>query len=309
MRKNRILFLFALLMAEAGAWAQSRSWTSGGCTVTYDDSSGKMTISKTPGGNGKMADYWTNPFRLTDNFNWGTAYRKAMDANGETVDDYGWSLETEINDYGETQFLIYVPEGTAKIIVKNEDDVQTEEITDFTPAGYWMDGNKNSEGQYIVTPYESQSNTLGRPWQECLSWVSSITIEDGVTHIGANAFKGVMGLNRVNVKSLTPPTLGRNAFGSNYSFFRVWVPASAYDDYAGEEGWGENMKYTRVFSANLADGTEDAANWKGKMDNDAPEAFPVSAAEGETITAIYGGSLKVKKVTVRKKYNTRHEEE
>ena len=60
MRNKILMTLVLLLTAATGAWA----WTSGGCTVNYDNN-GNMTVSKD--GNGQMADIdylynraWTN---------------------------------------------------------------------------------------------------------------------------------------------------------------------------------------------------------------------------------------------------------
>lgn len=94
-------------------------------------------------------------FLLTDNFGWGKAYIYAWDADGNEL--YGaWPganmAQTQTNDYGETQFVIEVPEGAAGVIASNGSGAQTEDITDFDSyTGYWMDGTQNSLGHYIVT--------------------------------------------------------------------------------------------------------------------------------------------------------------
>ena len=92
-------------------------------------------------------------FLLTDNFGWGYAYVYAWDDNGDDL--YGeWPgaamAETVTNEYGETQFLCYVPKGAAGVILNNGSGAQTEDITDFAYEGYWMDGSKNEIGQYLV---------------------------------------------------------------------------------------------------------------------------------------------------------------
>ena len=94
-------------------------------------------------------------FLLTDNFNWGKAYVYAWDADGNAICGE-WpgaaQAETQINDYGETQFLCHVPKGAVGVILNNGSGAQTEDITDFgTYTGYWMDGTKNSLGHYKVT--------------------------------------------------------------------------------------------------------------------------------------------------------------
>ena len=98
-------------------------------------------------------------FLLTDNFNWGTAYVYAWDANGNALCGE-WpgasQAETITNGYGETQFRCYVPDGAVGVILNNGNGAQTEDITDFgTYEGYWMDGTKNNLGHYKVTGWNS----------------------------------------------------------------------------------------------------------------------------------------------------------
>ncbi|WP_407384029.1 starch-binding protein [Ruminococcus sp.] len=94
-------------------------------------------------------------FLLTDNFGWGSAYVYAWDAAGNALCGE-WpgaaQAETQVNDYGETQFKCTVPEGAVGVILNNGNGAQTQDITDFgTYDGYWMDGSKNDLGHYIVT--------------------------------------------------------------------------------------------------------------------------------------------------------------
>ena len=93
-------------------------------------------------------------FLLTDNFGWGTAYVYAWDDDGNELNG-AWpgsaQAETLTNDYGETQFKCYVPEGATGIILSNGNGAQTEDIKDFgSYAGYWMDGTQNELGHYKV---------------------------------------------------------------------------------------------------------------------------------------------------------------
>lgn len=103
----------------------------------------------------ESTEYEEHSFLLTDNFSWGTAYVYAWDANGDPIGGE-WPgsnmAEKQINDYGETQFIIHVPAGAAGIVVHNGNGAQTEDITDFTSyTGYWMDGTKDNLGHYMVT--------------------------------------------------------------------------------------------------------------------------------------------------------------
>ena len=96
-------------------------------------------------------------FLLTDNFGWGSAYVYAWDADGNAINGE-WpgasQAETVTNDYGETQFKCYVPAGAVGVILNNGNGAQTEDITDFSHAGYWMDGTQNDQGHYIVTAWD-----------------------------------------------------------------------------------------------------------------------------------------------------------
>ena len=91
---------------------------------------------------------------LTDNFGWGTAYVYAWDADGNAIAGE-WpgsgQAETITNDYGETQFKCYIPDGAVGVILNNGSGAQTEDITDFSYTGYWMDGSQNELGHYKVT--------------------------------------------------------------------------------------------------------------------------------------------------------------
>ncbi len=106
-------------------------------------------------GQGDQGDKTGVSFLLTDNFGWGTAYVYAWDDNGNELNG-AWpgsaQAETITNDYGETQFRCYVPEGATGVILSNGNGAQTEDIKDFgTYDGYWMDGSKNDLGHFIVT--------------------------------------------------------------------------------------------------------------------------------------------------------------
>ena len=48
-------------------------------------------------------------------------------------------------------FIIRLPADAVGCIVNNNSGMLTEEITDFSYAGYWMDGSQNDQGHYCVT--------------------------------------------------------------------------------------------------------------------------------------------------------------
>jgi hypothetical protein len=69
------------------------------------------------------------------------------------------------------------------------------------------------------------------------SGLTSITIPDGVTSIGDYAFEGCSGLTSVYCRPTTPPTLGADAFNSNASDRKIYVPTSSTDAYQAAENW------------------------------------------------------------------------
>ena len=91
-------------------------------------------------------------FLLTDNLGWGQAYIYAWDADGNALCGE-WpgaaQAETVTNGFGETQFIIQIPEGAVGVIANNGTQ-QTADITDFTYDGYWIDGTQNELGHYNV---------------------------------------------------------------------------------------------------------------------------------------------------------------
>ena len=106
-------------------------------------------------------------FLFTDNFGWGTAYVYAWDADGNPLlGEWPGSAQTEtvINDYGETEFRCYVPAGAAGVIVNNGSGAQTEDITDFTYKGFYMNGSRDSMGHYRVTGWGHQE--INEPTEE-----------------------------------------------------------------------------------------------------------------------------------------------
>ena len=84
----------------------------------------------------------------------GLFYMTALQAIGDKAWPGSAQAETVTNDYGETQFKCYIPEGATGIILSNGNGAQTEDITDFSHAGYWMDGTQNDQGHYIVTAWD-----------------------------------------------------------------------------------------------------------------------------------------------------------
>jgi hypothetical protein len=121
----------------------------------YTGTTGGNNNTEETQGQGNQGDKTGVSFLLTDNFGWGVAYVYAWDDDGNEMNG-AWpgsaQAETIVNDYGETQFRCYVPEGATGVILSNGNGAQTEDIKDFgTYDGYWMDGSKNDLGHFIVT--------------------------------------------------------------------------------------------------------------------------------------------------------------
>lgn len=303
MRKKRLLFLLALLMA-AGVRAQEETngpWTSGGCTVTFDGVD-KITVSKTAGGDGKMDDYLNNTFKLTNNLNWYGAKIIAQDKDGNPLSEEWNGKEAEIigDENDPEEFIITVPDGAVIIIVanSNEPSEKTEAITDFRHAGYNMTDEKNDNGDYIVEAYGENENSIETPWNGIIGKVRKLIVEEGVTYIGANAFYNDK-LKNIKIKTKNPPTLGSAFYNKEVG---VDLMKPELETYVGfDEGviWGRKSVSGRYYD-NLAEGTEDADNWKAKVSSEDPEPLPALPVHGKTVTANYSGSLKVKNVTVKR---------
>ena len=69
------------------------------------------------------------------------------------------------------------------------------------------------------------------------SCLQGIVIPSSVTSIGSNAFSSCYSLYSVFIEATTPPTLSNtNAFNTSYTK-KIYVPASAVDDYKGASNW------------------------------------------------------------------------
>ncbi|MBR6360208.1 MAG: hypothetical protein IKS04_00300, partial [Clostridia bacterium] len=92
-------------------------------------------------------------FLLTPLQDWDRVYVYGEDENGKPLlGEYPgqWQTESAVNEYGETQYVIRLPEDTVLCVISNRRGDRTEDITDFSCTGYRMDGNQNSSGYYRV---------------------------------------------------------------------------------------------------------------------------------------------------------------
>ncbi len=97
-------------------------------------------------------------FKFTDNQGWGTLYFYAWDDTGvpATADWPGDVVDiSEVNNYGETVFTIYVPDEAVGCVLSNGNGAQTVDITDFSVEGYYTDGTKDNQGHYNVIAWPS----------------------------------------------------------------------------------------------------------------------------------------------------------
>lgn len=73
---------------------------------------------------------------------------------------------------------------------------------------------------------------------ECTS-LTNITIPDSVTLIEDAAFDACTSLVSVTVEATTPPELREDAFHSNASGRKIYVPAASVNAYKAAEGWSD----------------------------------------------------------------------
>ena len=69
-----------------------------------------------------------------------------------------------------------------------------------------------------------------------LTTLSSVTLPETLETIGNEAFSGCSSLESITLTSVTPPTIGTNAF-SNTNDCPIYVPTGTADEYVAESGW------------------------------------------------------------------------
>ena len=123
-------------------------------------------------------------------------------------------------------------EGVQMATESQETDISnvTADVT-LTAVFVRKDDGNGSCGEDVTWNFESSTTTLTisgygamadfaeneQPWRDYKGDITTIVIEDGVTHIGKNAFNGVTA--NVYMLSLNPPTLGENAFDNSSSLY------------------------------------------------------------------------------------------
>ena len=96
-------------------------------------------------------------FVFSDSLNWGSVFMYAFNEQGDVGTAWpGNPLSAfEINDYGQTVYGIYVPEGATGILFNNGKGEQTDSIIDFNPGGggYFLDHDVTTINEYGATVY------------------------------------------------------------------------------------------------------------------------------------------------------------
>ena len=100
----------------------------------------------------------TYTFYVTDSLDWGSACAYAWDSDGNALlgEWPGTAVSTGTTELGDTQFIVQLPKTAVGFIV-NGGGAQTEDITNFSYDGFWMDGSKNALGHYLVTGYNFET--------------------------------------------------------------------------------------------------------------------------------------------------------
>ena len=133
--------------------------------------------------------------------------------------------------------------------------------------------------------------------------LESVSIPASVTSIGAYAFGYCGKLAKVYIYAHSLETYGDMAFDYNAAGRKIYVLPDAVDTYkAGWSAYAADIEAMPTYAITLAEGTEDAVNWKVKVGEGEAQPFPVEGLEGgEKITATYSGEKKVKSVKAVKK--------
>lgn len=76
--------------------------------------------------------------------------------------------------------------------------------------------------------------------------IEEITIPGNVTNIGDYAFYNCLNLSIVIMESITPPTLGEQAFYDTHVELKIYVPAESLDVYKNASGWSDHKD--RIFA-------------------------------------------------------------
>ena len=86
------------------------------------------------------------------------------------------------------------------------------------------------------------------------SGLTSVTIPNSVDSIGVYAFYNCTSIGRIDLKSVTPPTINSNSFQNVSSAIPVYIPCGSLSNYSNSN-WGTrfpNLQESQVFSLGVA---------------------------------------------------------
>lgn len=95
--------------------------------------------------------------------------------------------------------------------------------------------------------------------------LTSIEIPGGVTSIGLLAFYRCSGLTSITCQSVTPPTLGPEAFGYVDKSIPLYVPGASIDAYKAAEGWKEFFNILPISGTAIPEYSVIFLNWNGEL--------------------------------------------
>ena len=79
--------------------------------------------------------------------------------------------------------------------------------------------------------------SIGEEAFENCNALESITIPDSVTTIGESAFRECTSLTSITVNAITPPTLNDITFSTSSTGRKIYVPRNSVNAYKSAEGW------------------------------------------------------------------------
>ncbi len=109
---------------------------------------------------------------------------------------------------------------------------------------------------FSTSSYSIQSNTrviADRAFSNC-SGLTSVTIPNSVTSIGEYAFGNCSSIGRIDLKSVTPPSISSNSFQGVSSAIPVYIPCGSLSNYSSSS-WDSrfgNLQESQVFSLGVA---------------------------------------------------------